>query len=1200
MARAKLPKTGYHPNMCGIIAILRRAQLAHPQSPELVADVLDALEGFEEAVLDASGELVDTASERLHEVADALAAGVALSRTPHGVAQLLDDREAADRLTQRVAAAVALCDQVEARLDASEAGAPQDAQTLERLNSGLLRLRDELWALGRDAPAATRGVERLLAGSGARHPASITAALSIQQALSALDRMEVRGRDSAGVHLLCTGHGVDLESSAFTDQILDRSTPLFEHREIRVADGALSLVYKVAEEIGELGDNVRALRRAMEEDPVLAAALRSPQVEVAVLGHTRWASVGLITEANAHPLNQEARGGLDSEVRPYVVAALNGDVDNYADLKVRAGLTFADEITTDAKVIPALTAQALEKDATLEEAFRETVSSFIGSVAIGLQCAQEPQRLVIAQHGSGQALYVGLAEGAFVVASELYGVVELTERYLRLDGETPSDPDQPSASRGQIVALDGTRAGSLDGLQRWSYDGSELPIDPSEPRRAEITTRDVDRGDAPHYLLKEITEAPRSFEKTLRGRLRRGEAGMEVVLEEQTLPARVVEGLRDGSMDRILVIGQGTAAVAGQGVAAALRGCLPESIREVRALPATELSGFGLRPDMSDTLIVAISQSGTTTDTNRTVDLVRGRGATVLAIVNRRGSDLCDKADGVLYTSDGRDIEMSVASTKAFYAQIAAGQLLALCLAQRVGGGSMDSAEIERRIEALRAMPSHMRTVIAQRPAIDEIARRFAPPKRYWALVGNGLNQIAAEEIRIKLSELCYKSIACDSTEDKKHIDLSSEPLILVCAAGLVGSTADDVAKEVAIYRAHKAIPIVVAGEGEQRFKAASAMVGVPRVHPELDFVLAALVGHLFGYAAALAIDALAVPLREIRSSIEHLTPEWLAEGASADILGSLRSRSKGAMARYLDDLAGRRYDGHLEASTATRLALQLRFALGQMPVEVLPPDAGLAGVGPASPASLVESLGDSLTRAIDELTRPVDAIKHQAKTVTVGISRSDEAMLTVPLVQALMAAGADRDAVSYADLRTLAALDPIVDAVVGHTRYALEGDPRSEDCIVRKLEAGGLSRDLVSRTDAQPILRGTKRRVAVDRRVLVARGSADGRLFLLVPEVRSGKTTGLMLLHLRLLDSASPQALRGALQGYRERFEQLRDAVMETEDGFREDLLASWSVEDLLVQPINRLAARWRSDSGGEDGSRDGSSDRAEERSGP
>ena len=80
-----------------------------------------------------------------------------------------------------------------------------------------------------------------------------------------------------------------------------------------------------------------------------------------------------------------------------------------------------------------------------------------------------------------------------------------------------------------------------------------------------------------------------------------------------------------------------------------------------------------------------------------------------------------------------------------------------------------------------------MAEVLDRRPTIAEAAHRLAPAKRYWAVVGNGVNRIAAAEVRIKLSELCYKSIASDSTEDKKHIDLSSEPLILVCAAGLDG-----------------------------------------------------------------------------------------------------------------------------------------------------------------------------------------------------------------------------------------------------------------------------------------------------------------------------------------------------------------------------------------------------------------------------
>ena len=191
----------------------------------------------------------------------------------------------------------------------------------------------------------------------------------------------------------------------------------------------------------------------------------------------------------------------------------------------------------------------------------------------------------------------------------------------------------------------------------------------------------------------------------------------------------------------------------------------------------------------------------------------------MLAIVNRRGSDLTDKADGVLYTSDGRDVEMSVASTKAFYAQVAAGTLLACAITEAAGVGT--AAPVTSCSPSLRELPDAMRDgagrARARSPRPPAGSRR---PKRYWAVVGNGANKVAAEEVRIKLSELCYKSIACDVTEDKKHIDLSSEPLILVCAAGLVGSTADDVAKEIAIFRAHKATPIVIADDGETRYPA--------------------------------------------------------------------------------------------------------------------------------------------------------------------------------------------------------------------------------------------------------------------------------------------------------------------------------------------------------------------------------------------
>ncbi len=1055
------------------------------------------------------------------------------------------------------------------RLEAEAVRLETTKPGVRRVLASIRRLRDAAWSIERDRVEAARGVRALAAGS--RDVRVLDALGAVSQVLRAIDRLEVRGRDSAGIAIFVEHPGVDLESPETAQALTERGDPLLRDGAVRVANGQLVFVYKTAAEIGELGDNVAQIRASIMGDELLRQAL-SKDAEVRVLSHTRWASVGLINQPNAHPADALEQGRAHGGAR---MAVLNGDVDNHLALIADHGLEIAPEITNDAKVIPVVWQRLAERGSGDGDAFLDTVARFEGSVAIAGASADEPDCLQLALRGSGQALYVGLGEGAFLVASEPYGLVEQTASYLRLDGETPADPTNPAASRGQVMELRASAAGTLGGVQRWSYDGRELPVSADEVRELEITTRDIDRGDHAHFLVKEIHESPDSFEKTLRGRLHReADGSLAVALRESALSPALVERLGAGAIRRVFVIGQGTAAVAGSGVARAFGELLPADV-SVEALPATELSGFGLKADMSDTLVVAISQSGTTTDTNRTVDLVRGRGAVVVSIVNRRHSDLTDKSDGVLYTSDGRDVEMSVASTKAFYSQIAAGFLLAVAIAE-VCGRDGDSAGVRQEgltaelLEGLIAMPDALRRCLSLGPEIARIAEAVAPPRRYWALVGNGWNVVAAEEIRIKLSELCYKSIACDVTEDKKHIDLSSEPLILVCGAGLSGSNADDVAKEVAIYRAHKALPVVIASEGDERWQGLPHKILVPRVHPALDFVLAVMAGHLFGYHAALAIDRLAQPLRTMREGIERTTS---TVSTSDDLLERLAAEIEGPAASFFASLAAGRHNGHLEASTAGRISTALHGALGRLPLEAF----ALVGGTTDTPSALVEALVEALTRGIDELTRPVDAIKHQAKTVTVGISRSEEGLLTVPLVASVIEAGALRDRLSYAELRTLAALDPLVEEVTGSTHYRLKGDPEDDACETVVLSRLGIAAEIPSRVERDPLLRGTKRRVATERRVLAALGRSDGRSVLIVPEIEGQRSVGLVLMHVRYRESVSRDVLRRALEGYRHRYASLRDAVMETEPVFREDRLDEIAIERLVCEPVSALAEEWR-----------------------
>ena len=233
-----------------------------------------------------------------------------------------------------------------------------------------------------------------------------------------------------------------------------------------------------------------------------------------MLGHTRWASVGIISEPNAHPVTSdqaEASGPEQAEARTSSACSTATSTTTPTSRSPTAS-RFPGPITTDAKVIPAVVARHRERGADLVEAFRRTVSSFEGSVAIGVAAADEPGRLLLALHGSGQGVYVGLAEDRYIVASEPYGVVEETlalrapRRRARSASSSCSTPTGPGRSRG--CAASATTAPTQ-------------PVTDDDVMTAEVTTRDIDRGDAPHYLLKEISESPDELRQDAAGQDRR-------------------------------------------------------------------------------------------------------------------------------------------------------------------------------------------------------------------------------------------------------------------------------------------------------------------------------------------------------------------------------------------------------------------------------------------------------------------------------------------------------------------------------------------------------------------------------------------------------------------------------------------------------------------------------------------------------
>ncbi|MCP4660068.1 MAG: SIS domain-containing protein [bacterium] len=980
------------------------------------------------------------------------------------------------------------------------------------------KLRDYGWQIETELLGNVRRTLALLPEEG--DPSSVAraqhfTAWSIEQVLESLDRLEVRGRDSAGIAVLLV---VDpsWDPAALPPplrQDLERRTARIHAEDgsvagCRLPDGRLvyRFIYKVANLIGWLGDNGKHLRAAIRSDALLWHLARHVRT-LNAMAHTRWASNGIINLPNCHPANGSLAAD-DAELPPDADTAfvLNGDVDNNQELLATAVLprdcALPEGITTDAKTIPILFRLDGDAQQPVADRFLETVRRLEGSMAIALQYLGEPDRLYLAQKGSGQSLFTTEVTDGWLVASEVYGLAPRARNSTAL----------VQTSRGGIqVTLASTVTGAAQA--RLIADGEVLSLQ-GDP--IEIFSRDIFRGDYEYFFDKEIHEAPSSVRKTLAGRY--ATSGRRVRFDTTASGSwKALRGRLEAptmpTIRRIIVTGQGTAAIAAMGVAHLIEQALRGTNILVSSQRSSELSvSLGTRA-FDDLLVVAISQSGTTTDTNRTADLARASGAWVHAIVNRRNSPLVRKANSHLFTSDGRDIEMAVASTKAFYSQIAAGKLTALFLADRLG--TMTPAEIYDETAALEALPERIQEVFADEAAIARCAQDYAPFCRYWAVVGNGPNKIAAEEIRIKISELCYKSTPCDFTEDKKHIDLSTEPLTLVVANDLPGSIVQDTAKEVGIFKAHNGRPMVLAARGESSFDAvAEAVIHLPSAGAGLDFVLATVAGHLWAFYAAKKIDRLGGQFRDLLGAFTVA----LEAPERAD-LQNLRAR----LAAVLDQIASGEMNAALPAGLAAQIARYLR-RLDRLTKE-------------AASAALLESGIAVMRKAYEETSRSIDTIRHQAKTVTVGTSRP-HSVISPQLTAALGELGVTNGWLAGHDQHVLETLSPVVAGVEGGVLYRIVAGRESETSgEIRMLEAIkkiGRSEDRASHYDRPLAVRGSKRRALRLNRATFSTGKESRENLLIVPvfKKRELASSGLVLFHLALVPQASLQQKTSLLRG--------------------------------------------------------------------
>jgi glucosamine--fructose-6-phosphate aminotransferase (isomerizing) len=551
--------------------------------------------------------------------------------------------------------------------------------------------------------------------------------------LPALRRLEYRGYDSAGV-----------------------ATVDVDRLEVRKATGKIA-----------------ALEALMAEERPAHGTLG--------IAHTRWATHGRPSDANAHP-------HLDCDGRLAIVH--NGIIENYRELRQwLSGCGHRFKSQTDTEVIVHL----IEHYRTdgLIEAVRQASGRLQGAYAIACVSADAPDVLIALRRGSSP-LVIGFGAGEMLLASDIPALLRETREVLVLE-----DGDLAVVTRSDV------RVRRIDGM-------------PVERARSTIAwdAEAAEKGGYPHFMLKEIFEQPEVIRNTVRDRV-----------DADTGEIRIPElGLRDrelAGLNRLCFVGCGTswhAALAGKYL-----------VEEFARLPVEVdlASEFRYRRPVLDgrVLTVAISQSGETADTLAALRAAREQGSRVVAISNVVGSSMAREADGVLYTRAG--LEIGVASTKAFTAQLAAVTLLALKLGR--ARGLVDPEAINAAVKALWGVPDLMAAVLDRSGEIRALAERVGMARSALYL-GRGLHYPLALEGALKLKEISYIHAEGYAAGEMKHGPIAlvdaDMPVVAIAPAG---PSYDKMASNIEEVKAREGTVIAIASEGDEELRAkADAVIAVP------------------------------------------------------------------------------------------------------------------------------------------------------------------------------------------------------------------------------------------------------------------------------------------------------------------------------------------------------------------------------------
>ena len=745
---------------------------------------------------------------------------------------------------------------------------------------------------------------------------------TLNSVINSINLLEIRGRDSLGLML-----SINLKKNYKNILWVKKNLKFKKYIKINRKNINVNVIYKNCNIFGSLGDNSKIILKKIKNDYSILKLLKAGIYEdINIIAHTRWASVGQVNMENTHPLTNVVAS---SNKLPTVFSVMNGDIYNYVNIisnsKKNKKVQYNNNKKSDALALSYLFMNnfSFNDKKKIKKQLSKIEGSFVGAVISD----QEISKILVIKKGN-LGLYYGRNNDREFFSSDIYGLVEECKYFYEFKKNTFS---------------------VLDEKKHFNLIKKNQKLN-----KINITSRDVSKKHYSYYLEKEINEAPEIIDKTILNYI-----NVKNVLSKKkdfftdksfSKFNSIINKIKNKEINKIIITGMGTCHTAAEAIAYYMREHFYPLFPKISisAMIASEASAFQMKNDMKNILVIAIAQSGTTKDTNIYIEMAKMRGAHTMAILNKRNGDISYIADNTLYLGNGRDIEIAVPSTKTYLCHLILGYIFTLYIISKV---SKDSKKIKAKLNKILKISKIISLILKNNKIknINNLYKKFSNNRNWYCLYDNRSKKYASMEIRIKLSECCYKSLPYMNVQDFIRNKIRNS--VLVYDADLENSQLAHITKQL-IERNNY---IVMIGDKEKLKKLKKMNKYIYKIPYPLEFkdysiIFSVLYGQILSFNVAKFMDKRGEFFKKL----------------SIDLLKKKKSK-------IVKSFLSKKYDETFLVNYPKNEMLTLKQDIKKFFIKK---------------SKKTFNVIKNLNYFEQYSRRPIDTIKHQAKTITVGTER--------------------------------------------------------------------------------------------------------------------------------------------------------------------------------------------------------------------